>query len=706
MLATSRAQPGTAKGGRLALLALILAAACVPDAGRPDRTGGTYREIVDAEDARPSGGPALTTLLDALELDNAFMRRTAVRALGRLENPGLSDSIAPLLEDPVAAVRGAAAEALAQSVHRGDGGAVLGALLERVPREADAGVRGILAHSLGRLTLAEPHRRSVEGALVALAAAPAGAQVDAPPETLVGVASGFESLTRRSPGAPLDRPAADVLAALMTYGGDGESEDAVATAGRIRGLAVYALGRSRRLSLELMRTAAADPEPEVRRAILGFMNASPPSAREGLLAGALADTSARVATEAVRYVAARSRTEPRCEQLMSAAAPAAHPAVRLVALAALSGTCPSVGPQRTLLAEVAAELGTQGSTWQPAAQALVSLARLDPGRVAPLLPAFVEHDSPFVRAYAARAARETRDVEALFTLGIDPSPNVRTEALRGLFAVEGHGLDDFLLEQLDSDDPQLLMTVAELLEGAPDRLRVASALLTTFERISREQRETWRDSRLALLERIEALGDESMTRDLVPFLRDYDPRVAAAVVTVLEAWTGGEYTAEPEPLPRAPVPTLPELRSLERSTLTLHMRGGNTMVIALLADQATTNVARVVRLARAGYYDGLTFHRWAPNFVIQGGSPGANEYQGDGAYTRDEVGGTPHWRGTVGISTRGRDTGDGQLFINLVDNPRLDHDYTVVGRLVSGDDTLDRVLEGDVIERAEVVSRR
>src|SRR5690606_1945183 len=115
---------------------------------------------------------------------------------------------------------------------------------------------------------------------------------------------------------------------------------------------------------------------------------------------------------------------------------------------------------------------------------------------------------------------------------------------------------------------------------------------------------------------------------------------------------------------------------------------------------APTNAHRFARLARAGYFDGLTFHRWAPNFVAQGGSPGANEYVGDAAYTRDEVG-HPHWRGTVGLSTRGRDTGDGQIFINLVHNVRLDGDYTVYGRVIEGMDVVDRLLEGDVIASAE-----
>src|SRR5690606_695050 len=149
------------------------------------------------------------------------------------------------------------------------------------------------------------------------------------------------------------------------------------------------------------------------------------------------------------------------------------------------------------------------------------------------------------------------------------------------------------------------------------------------------------------------------------------------------------------------LPTTGELAALERTLVVLHMERGDTITIEPLPLVAPTNAHRFVRLARAGWLDGLTFHRWAPNFVIQGGSPGANEYAGDGPYTRDEIG-SPHWRGTVGLSTRGPDTGDGQIFVNLVDNVRLDGDYTVFGRVVGGMETVDAVLEGDVILRAEV----
>ena len=133
------------------------------------------------------------------------------------------------------------------------------------------------------------------------------------------------------------------------------------------------------------------------------------------------------------------------------------------------------------------------------------------------------------------------------------------------------------------------------------------------------------------------------------------------------------------------------------------MAGRGHFDIGLEVDAAPLTAIRIARRAGEGYYNGLTFHRVAPNFVIQGGSPGANEYSGEPLYMRDEVG--LHYRGTVGISTRGRDTGDAQIFVNLIDSPRLDHTYTVFGTVSPAWTVVDGILEGDVIERVELVSR-
>jgi cyclophilin family peptidyl-prolyl cis-trans isomerase len=116
--------------------------------------------------------------------------------------------------------------------------------------------------------------------------------------------------------------------------------------------------------------------------------------------------------------------------------------------------------------------------------------------------------------------------------------------------------------------------------------------------------------------------------------------------------------------------------------------------------------ARILTLVRAGYYDGGNWHRVEPDFVIQGGGPGTNEYVGYPHYLRDELATIAHPRGTVGMSTRGHDTGDAQWFINLRDNPRLVRDYTVFAEVVDGIGVVDGILEGDRVATMRVEPAR
>src|SRR3954464_11914313 len=110
-------------------------------------------------------------------------------------------------------------------------------------------------------------------------------------------------------------------------------------------------------------------------------------------------------------------------------------------------------------------------------------------------------------------------------------------------------------------------------------------------------------------------------------------------------------------------------------------------------------VDRFLKLALVDhYYDRLTFHRVVPNFVGEGGSPGANEYSGHKEYMRDEIA-LPNVAGSVGLSTRGRNTGDAQFFVNLVDNPRLDGGYTVFAYVLGPDmGVVSAIEEGDVMQ--------
>jgi cyclophilin family peptidyl-prolyl cis-trans isomerase len=252
----------------------------------------------------------------------------------------------------------------------------------------------------------------------------------------------------------------------------------------------------------------------------------------------------------------------------------------------------------------------------------------------------------------------------------------------------------------------LISTAARGLAGTPERQSAVAALLKALARLTAERRDTSRDPRVAILQRLRELGSAEHAAALKLYLQDFDPHVAAQAAEMLTTWTGNPQVPLTTILDPGPAPSLADIDALSSATATVIMRNGGSFELRLLTSEAPAAVLRFVRLAQSGYYDGLTFHRVEPNFVIQGGSPGANEYMGDARYMRDELGRLMHARGTVGISTRGRDTGDAQIFVNLVDNPRLDSDYTVFAEIIRGMDRVDEVLEGDTMDRIEIRTAR
>jgi cyclophilin family peptidyl-prolyl cis-trans isomerase len=231
---------------------------------------------------------------------------------------------------------------------------------------------------------------------------------------------------------------------------------------------------------------------------------------------------------------------------------------------------------------------------------------------------------------------------------------------------------------------------------------VLAALVGALERLTAQRKDTSRDTRMALIGRIREQGSAEQAPLFERLLRDFDPKIAEAAAGVLQALTGRSHRAEPRPRPRPAAPGPSELN--ERLVARVDLDTGRFFQVAFDRDAAPLAYARFARLIRARYYDGLTFHRVVPNFVIQGGSPGANEYEGDGPFMRDELSFRPHLRGTVGISTRGRHTGDAQIFVNLVDNARLDFDYTVAGEVIGdGMAVVDAIQEGTVIRRIRLL---
>jgi cyclophilin family peptidyl-prolyl cis-trans isomerase len=332
--------------------------------------------------------------------------------------------------------------------------------------------------------------------------------------------------------------------------------------------------------------------------------------------------------------------------------------------------------------------------WHRESHALVALAKRSPGRAfIPLLGSHQQHQTWQVRMYAARAAAITNEVSALERLAFDREDNVREATLAPLRSLKVDDAEPYFVAALARADYQLLRTAANELKGAKPTPQVAAGLLDALRRVTADRKETSRDTRLALLERLQEIGAPDQAGSLVPLLRDFDIPVAQLAAVVLQQWTGKAQEIDPQLFPR---PALPTTAELSTEPARVKLKSGRVFHIRLRGDLAPLTVARFVRLATAGYFNGLTFHRVVPNFVIQGGSPGANEYAGDSLYMRDEISSASHERGTVGVSTRGRDTGDAQLFINLVDNPRLDFEYTIFGD-ASPMDVVDDIVEGDAI---------
>jgi len=323
-----------------------------------------------------------------------------------------------------------------------------------------------------------------------------------------------------------------------------------------------------------------------------------------------------------------------------------------------------------------------------------------------VLPRFLGARQWQARVYAAAAAAEFGDVAALGMLAVDSNDNVREAALRGLSKTARHEADGVYIKALAAADFQLVMSAARALAGSPDRAAAVPALLETLARLTALDSDSSRDPRIALLERLLELGTPEQAGALEPYLTDTDPRVAAEAARMVSTWTGRSVAAAPRPR-ATPAEVLSEvdLDRLARTTVRVTMAGGGLFEVRLLADLAPLSCARFAALVAQGYYDNLTFHRVIPNFLVQGGSPGANEFVGHSRYMRDEVGRLSQVRGTLGTSTRGRDTGDAQIYINLVDSPRLDHDYTIFGDVTRGMDVVDAILEGAVIQKMELVRK-
>lgn len=627
----------------LALL-LLPGAAVVRAQPQPQLPPPTAYQVMLAEHNRLTD---LTTIERALASGDTVLQRLAARALARTDDPRWAPQLEPLLRSAAASVRREAVRGAAQLRSP--------AILERTyattfAREADPGVRAELYESFGRV--GADARLVQEVLLVGL--------TDASLEVRRGAARGLEvHLRRQARERTVLEGTLRAMASTVVRDPDAE----------VRHALLLALNTASYRDSAAVRVGLADGDPEVRRVAVMLGRTW------------VADTSAIVRWQALR-------TAGTCEQAAAHVSDTSEH-VRLLAIDLLGTLRCDPAPLHAL---------TGGAVpWRSRAHAVFALTFADSARAGDAVRALATSSVWQARAWAARAARRLNDEVLPQRLARDVNANVQVEAIT---------TREEAVRALQADHAGLLLQAATILKkvGAGATRAELDAAVRGFERISRTKPLRWRDAREVLLPFIIEAGQVHGAYGgawLMQWVRDGDPviqRLALEAIPAFRPEQPGRGALFVPPLAPPPFPSEAELRALDGATAVITMRGRGQIELALHPEVAPAAVHTFATLARGGRYNGTTWHRIVPNFVVQGGSPGANEYDPATPYfMRDEVG-ARNVRGSFGISTRGRDTGDGQLYINLVNNMRLDHDYTVFATTIRGLDVLDRIQEGDVIE--------
>ncbi len=634
------------------------------------------------------------------------LREATATALGRIGEPAGVTYLSELLGDPEPAVRRAAAFAL--------GG--IDAPPPGVEEAEEARGRARRA-----LLLAVPDPDPEVGRLAAEALGKLGAPL----------ADVVAALASQEP-AERDRR---LLPALFRF--DDEAVVGLATAGlaaddpELHRWAAYALARNPRPgALERLRDLVTDADPRVRAWAargLGIVGGGEDLAR---LAPLLADPDPGPVIEALRAGSALAAAVPDAAagagwegELVRLLADA-RPQVRLAALEAAGPWAGTAAVGAALLAAVrrdgdAGTAGADGTAPAPAwerAAALRSLARAPGSAARPEVVAAVEGAAGAERplrqaaADAAAALADPAGAAVLARLLVDPDAAVRSTATAAALGAErpaaaADAAATALVDRVLRDDPDagVRAVVFDWLGEHP---------VVPYGELTKAAAETLRDGNEeaslgavgALVARGQATAGErggvvAVLEQLLDHRRWLVRRAAADGLAAL----GRPRPAVEAPDPKPGYAYEEVLARTAREREVAVVTGVGTLRLRLDCPRAPMTCLSFLDLAEQGFFDGLVFHRVVPDFVVQAGDPRGDGYGGPGYALRDEINRRRYRRGTLGMALAGPDTGGSQFFLCLAPQPHLDGGYTAFGEVVAGDDVLDRIVPGTVIEQIREV---
>jgi cyclophilin family peptidyl-prolyl cis-trans isomerase/HEAT repeat protein len=262
----------------------------------------------------------------------------------------------------------------------------------------------------------------------------------------------------------------------------------------------------------------------------------------------------------------------------------------------------------------------------------------------------------------------------------------------------------FFPSQLKEKDIIVRATAANILAEQPREAHLAPLVAA----LAQSANDSANDARLAILTAISKHKKPEAVEAVKSALGDQDHLVRRHAVDLLKQMGAGDgadrvgvvQTGHGKAFYQRVVARLDK-----KVTATIHTAKGRIR-IELFPQDAPITVDSFITLARKGFFNGLTFHRVVPNFVIQGGDPRGDGEGGPGYQIRCEINKRPYARGAVGMALSGKDTGGSQFFITHSPQPHLDGGYTVFGQVVVGMEVVDSVTRGDVIRRVEIFESR
>jgi len=469
--------------------------------------------------------------------------------------------------------------------------------------------------------------------------------------------------------------------------------------------AAYALTRAPRAeALPILRRLTADPDPRVRAWTARALGRVGGREEMPLLLPLLGDPEPGPVIEALRaghrFVLTGLVAAPESwRQPLLALLRDPRPGVRLTAL--------EVAGAWLLDEELEGRLVAfwSGGERRERELALLALAAGRHPRAVDLAAEAAVDPDPVLRTRAATAAGALAStgtagaVKILEALLGDPVPGVRIAARKAWLALGMEGRGDMLTRALD--DPDAAARAAALSDLADTPALPFELLAAALER---SRRDRLPEARLAAVEALVARGEGeplergSVVRILERLTEDPDYLLRRA------AGDGLRQLDRPAPDPGSLQPirggeVYRQIVQRTRRERTVEIRTSRGAIrVRLACPEVPLTCLNFLQLTAQGFYDGLPFHRVIPDFVVQGGDPRGDGYGGPGYQIRDEISTLRFDRGVIGMAHSEPDTAGSQFFITLSPQPHLDGTCTAFGRVVAGEEVLDRLIQGDVIE--------